>query len=101
MIDLLNAQERKALGNLRYEQWENRGQLGVGAKTIASLLEKGLMEKFASPAGYDRFRITQAGQTAYDAPKPAKPARRLGLKMLPPILKTADLGIGTPRKPRK
>ena len=89
----ISTQERKALTNVRFEDWEYPAKLGVGAKTIAGLVEKGLIEKFASPGGYDRVRITDLGKAALDAPVPKKPPRGPRLAMAKPMLQVMNHDI--------
>jgi len=71
------------------EEWENRGQLYAGTKTISELLEWEMIECFLSPGGSERFRITDLGHEALKLPA-AKPAKRRPSKTLESRLKPME-----------
>lgn len=77
---MLSTIERRGLNAADGEdgvEWDELFKWHVGDKTIADLLERGLLETFPHPVqGYQRrmYRATSAGGAALKAPKPAKPA---------------------------
>ncbi len=89
-------QEYKALRALAFEQWEYDAQLYVGPKTIASLLEKGWIERLPEWPDHKRCRITQAGRDALTAMNGANskdPAHEIR-----PQIKIADTSIAMVRR---
>jgi hypothetical protein len=103
----LTTKERKALEAAEYPGGVDRGELSlvyVGAKTIAGLLERGLLERLAHPVAKARFlfKTTDAGKAALAALKvgtmrPARPK----LTMLKPRIATLDTRIVRPLKPKR
>ena len=87
-MSVLTGRERKALKHLEISGCDDRGGIGVGEKTIASLLEKGLivLDKSRSPGAIVWYCITDAGRAARDVAEHPKPAKRK-LPMVAPLLK--------------
>jgi hypothetical protein len=104
---ILTVRERKALEVANYPEGVERGELakqGVGEKTIADLIGRGLLESFPHPVRPELilFRRTAAGAKALAAPKVAMARpERPKLQMLKPRVSTLDTSIAKLAKPKR
>jgi hypothetical protein len=63
---------------------------GIGAKTIAVLMEGGFASQSSSLTGRPLYSITEKGKQQAERPAPPPPTKRKPLKTLQPRLKALD-----------